>query len=213
MVPEARRQHIREVTRLVERCGVQVRVAPEPVPVWEATERASGLLEPPPFWAHAWPGSVALAEWLRASPELVRGLRVLDFAAGGGVAGLVARQLGAAHVLATELDPWAVAAIEVNAEENHLEVEASVRDVVNVDDGWHAVLVGDVFYEAEPSRLIFAWLEQLHRRGALVAIGDPGRSFLPRERLRQVFTSSVAPVPAWDSVVDRPARVWQMGDR
>ena len=31
-----------------------------------------------------------------------------------------------------------------------------------------------------------AWLRQAHRAGAQVLIGDPGRSYLPRDRLRKI---------------------------
>jgi predicted nicotinamide N-methyase len=81
---------------------------------------------------------------------------------------------------------------------------------VGRDDGWDVVLVGDVFYQAELSRRVHAWLQQLHARGAQLRIGDPGRSFLPMSSLSCVATYQVAPVLAWDSVVDRPARVWTL---
>lgn len=204
---------IREVTTPLEvqGCGFRICAAPEPLAVWEATERFSKRVEEPPFWAHAWPGGIALAQWV--TPERVGGKRVLDFAAGGGVSAVAAKRAGAASVLATELDAWALAAIAENAALNSLELAAEARDVVGLDEGWDVVLVGDVFYESEPSRRIFEWLLRLHVRGALVAIGDPGRSFLPRDRLELVFTAQVTPTPAWDSVVDRPARVWQIAKR
>lgn len=204
---------IRQVTKPLDvpGCGFRIWGAPEPLAVWEATERFSRRLEEPPFWAHAWPGGIALAQWV--TPERVGGKRVLDFAAGGGVSAVAAKRAGAATVLATELDEWALAAIEENAALNEVELDAHREDVVGTDDGWDVVLVGDVFYESQPSRRIFEWLRGLHVRGALVAIGDPGRSFLPREQLELVFTANVTPTPAWDSVVDRPARVWQMARR
>lgn len=210
MLRSERRALIREVTSPVAVSGgegLRVYAAPAPLAVWEATERASGRHEEPPFWAHPWPGGLALAQWVLRRPELVRGKRVLDFAAGGGVTSLAAMHAGAAHVVATELDEWALAAIEENAALNALSVEVSGRDVVGVSGEWDVVLVGDVFYEAELSRRIFEWLRALR---AEVAIGDPGRSFLPREQLELVFTAEVRPNAAWDSVVDRPARVWRL---
>jgi len=204
---------IRQVTKPLEvpGCGFRMWGALEPLAVWEATERFSKRVEAPPFWAHAWPGGIALAQWV--TPSRVDGKRVLDFAAGGGVSAVAAKRAGAKSVLATELDEWALAAIAENAALNEVELEAQGRDVVGTDDGWDVVLVGDVFYESEPSKRLFEWLLRLHARGALVVIGDPGRSFLPRERLELVFTANVTPNPAWDSVVDRPARVWQMATR
>ena len=213
MDSRARREVIRTVTAPieVEGCaGLRARVCPEPAAVWEALETAEGARLGPPFWAHAWPGGVALAQWVTQRPELVRGKRVLDFASGGGVSAIAAVRAGAASVLATELDPWAREAIFENAALNQVSLEVTGADVTSRDDGWDVVLVGDVFYEAEPSRVIFAWLSRLRARGAAVWIGDPGRSVLPQAALRCVHVSALAAVPAWDSVLDRPARVWEL---
>ncbi|MFT3710686.1 MAG: 50S ribosomal protein L11 methyltransferase [Archangium sp.] len=191
-------------------CGVRVRVCDEPSAPWEACERLEGSVLGPPFWAHAWPGGVALAQWVTAHPQLVHGKHVLDFASGGGVSALACLRSGAASVLATELDVWARAAIAENAALNELTLTITGDDVTARDDGWDVVLVGDVFYEREPSARIFEWLTRLHARGAKVLIGDPGRSFLPQRALTCVHVTAIAPVPAWDSVVDRPARVWEL---
>lgn len=189
---------------------VRLRLAPEPLAPWEATERHAGALLGPPFWAHAWPGGLALARAVLDAPGLVRGRRVLDFASGCGVSAIAAAHAGALDVLATEVDPFALAAIEENAALNGVSLRTTGDDVVGRDDGWDVVLVGDVFYQRELSLRVMAWLERLHARGAEVRIGDPGRSFLPGERLEAVATYAVAPVPAWDSVLDRPARVWRL---
>ena len=42
----------------------------------------------PPFWAFAWPGGLALARHILDNPALAADKRVLDFAAGGGVAAI-----------------------------------------------------------------------------------------------------------------------------
>jgi predicted nicotinamide N-methyase len=207
-----RRALVREVTEIVEAPGcptLRVRVAREPLAPWMATEKLEGSVQPPPFWAHAWPGGLALARLVLDDPSLVRGKRVLDFASGCGISAIAAAKSGATSVLATELDLFALASIKENAVLNEVVVEQTARDVIGTDDGWDVVLVGDVFYEDELSRRIEAWLRTLHARGAEIRIGDPGRSFLPLEALECVATYSLAPVPAWDSVTDRPARVWR----
>src|SRR5579859_4047236 len=87
--------------------GVRLYLAERLVPLWQATERRAGAALAPPFWAFAWPGSLALARYLQGEPALVSGQRVLDFGSGGGLAAIAAAQLGAAYVLATDLDPLA----------------------------------------------------------------------------------------------------------
>jgi predicted nicotinamide N-methyase len=200
------------LTSLLQRVQVAPRlealIAPAPVPLWEALEQATGTVLPPPFFAHAWPGSLALVEALRATPALVAGRAVLDFACGGGLAGVVAAQLGA-RVTCNDIDPLALEAARLNAHLNGVEVETVGIDLVGRDEGWHVILVGDVFYEAALAARVAGWLEALTSRGCAVLVGDPGRQFLPLERLSLHSTHGLLPAPAWDSVVDRPARVWR----
>ena len=184
--------------------------AAEPVPLWEALEGDTGLREGPPFWGHAWPGSLALARWVMDHPEAMVGQQVLDFATGCGVSAIAAARAGAANVLATDIDPHAVAATRENAVLNSCALTVERRDVIGVDEGWQVILVGDVFYEADLSVRVFDWLVTLAQRGATVLIGDPGRSFLPREALVAEATYPLDPVTAWDSVTDRPPRVWRL---
>ncbi len=64
-------------------------LATEITPIWQATEawlERSGV--EPPFWAFAWPGAQALARMILDDPALVRGRKVLDFAAGCGLAAI-----------------------------------------------------------------------------------------------------------------------------
>lgn len=209
------RQFVRDHTAPVQPTlcpELTLRLAAEPLAPWLASEVLTAKCEGPPFWAHAWPGGLALARYVLDSPTLVAARSVLDFASGCGVSAIAAARTGAASVLATEVDPFALAAIEENAELNGARIDAVARDVIGEDGGWQVVLVGDVFYQAELSRRLTAWLSQLVARGAQVFIGDPGRTFLPTSELTCVATYPSAPVPAWDSVVDRPARVWRFSN-
>jgi predicted nicotinamide N-methyase len=192
--------------------GLEALVASAPVPLWEALEQATGTTLPPPFFAHAWPGSLALVEALRAAPALVSGQHVLDFACGGGLAGIVAAQLGA-RVTCTDIDPLALEATRLNARLNGVEVDLVRDDLVGARGDWQAVLVGDVFYEAPLAARVAGWLDELTTAGVVVLVGDPGRQFLPLERVALHSTHSLLPSAAWDSVVDRPARVWRWRPR
>ena len=57
------------------------------------------------------------------------------------------------------------------------------EDVVGADRGWDVILAGDVSYQKDMAEAVTLWLEGLARRGALVLIGDPRRSYLALDRL------------------------------
>jgi predicted nicotinamide N-methyase len=174
---------------------MRLQLADEAVALWIKTEaelQASSL--PPPFWAFAWAGGQALARWIGDHPGAVAGRRVLDFASGSGIVAIAAALAGAAKVEASEIDPFAQTAIALNAGENRVVVEVLCEDVIGVDRGWDVVLAGDVAYERDMAAAVFAWLEGLARRGALVLVGDPRRSYLVLDRLECVAEYSV-PTP------------------
>lgn len=161
--------------------GIRLHLATEITPIWQASEAflAQHGMEPP-FWAFAWPGSVALSLAIQADPALVAGRRVLDFASGCGLAAIVAAQMGAVTVEAAEIDPLAIAAIELNAALNGVEVTPFDGDVVGAECRWDVILAGDVCYEAPMTAHILPWLRKMARE-ATVLLADPGRAYLPRE--------------------------------
>ncbi|MGH8355493.1 MAG: 50S ribosomal protein L11 methyltransferase, partial [Pseudomonas sp.] len=66
-------------------------------------EETRRILAEPPYWSFCWASGLALARWLAARPDWVRGKRVLDFGAGSGVAAIAAAMAGAAEVVACDL--------------------------------------------------------------------------------------------------------------
>lgn len=155
--------------------------------LWEKTEAELGRVGlPPPFWAFAWAGGQALARHVLDYPDLVRGRRVLDFAAGSGIVAISAARSGAASVSACDIDAFAITAMRLNAAANGVAFDAQIGDLVGRDDGWDVVLAGDVSYERDMAARVTQWLQALHTRGAHVLMGDPGRSYLARELLESV---------------------------
>lgn len=153
--------------------------ATEITPLWQATEAWLAARDlAPPFWAFAWPGGQALARHVLDHPRLVAGRRVLDFAAGGGIAAIACARAGAASVAAAEIDPLARAAIALNAAENGVAVTVAAEDVVGTSGQWDLILAGDVCYEAPMTARILPWL-RARARGAEVILADPGRAYLP----------------------------------
>ncbi len=167
---------------------IALHLATEITPIWQATEdwlRRQGI--EPPFWAFAWPGGQALARAILDDPARVAGRRVLDFAAGCGIAAIAAARAGAV-VEAAEIDPLATAATRLNAALNGVEVAVTEGDVVGSPARWDLILAGDVCYEAPMTAHILPWLRSL-AAGAEVWLADPGRAYLPRE--------GVAPIGSW----------------
>jgi predicted nicotinamide N-methyase len=148
-------------------------------PIWQATEDwlAERGVEPP-FWAFAWPGGQALARHALDHPASVAGRRVLDFAAGCGIAAIACALAGASHTEAAEIDPLAGAAIRLNAAANNARVTPLIEDVVGSSCRWDLILCGDVCYEAPITRHILPWLRRMAGE-AEVWIADPGRAYLP----------------------------------
>jgi predicted nicotinamide N-methyase len=168
---------------------LRARVADKMVPTWDATKQRVGRDDlPAPFWAFAWPGGQALARYVLDNPERVAGLRVLDFAAGGGLASIAAARAGAASVVACDVDRHATAIQNVNAELSGVQITAVTRDIIGegLHDHFDVVLAGDLCYEWVLSTRVIPWLRQTAAAGLLVLLGDPGRDYLPTSGLERV---------------------------
>lgn len=186
--------------------------ATEITPIWHATESfLEELGLEPPFWAFAWAGGQALARHLLDNPDLIRGKRVLDFAAGSGLAGIAAAMAGAARVEAVEIDAYAGAAIRLNAALNGVTLEISLADIVgDPNPGWEVVLAGDVCYERAMAGRVFPWLRRLAATGAVVLMGDPKRTYLPKEGLTRIARYAVETTRAIEDTDVRNAVVWRI---
>ena len=177
---------IRANTTLTTACHVpeiKLHLATEITPIWQATEAwlAQHNVDPP-FWAFAWPGGQALARHILDNRDLAAGKRVLDFAAGGGIAAIAAAQAGAAVAEAADVDALALAAVGLNAAANDVRIVRS-GDVVGTASRWDLILCGDICYEAPMTGHIMPWLRSM-ARSAEVWIADPGRAYLPHTGLR-----------------------------
>ena len=73
-----------------------------------------------------------------------------------------------------------------------------------------AILVGDLFYEKGLAERLLAWLEQARLQGCAVLIGDPGRSYLPRERLVECASYQVPVTRDLEDAEIKRTSVWQL---
>ena len=161
--------------------GVRLHLASSVEEVWSALEEAvGGEGEPIPFWAFAWAGGLALSRWLQEHPEDVADRTVLDFATGSGLVAIVAARAGAARVTAVDIDPFAEAAVALNARADRVSVSYSTRDPLDgpppdVD----VLLAADTWYEGPLAGRVLPWLRMAADAGIRVLVGDPGRKYLP----------------------------------
>lgn len=191
---------------------VKLHLAHEAVPLWQKTEEELGEIGlPPPFWAFAWAGGQALARHVLDHPPLVAGKRVIDLAAGSGLVGIAAMKAGAARVLAGDIDAFACAAASLNAALNAVALEVTGADLLTAPaPDCDVILVGDLFYEQALAARVLAWLAEAEARGIPALIGDPGRSYLPREQLTRLGEYRVPVTRVLEDAEIKLTSVWRL---
>jgi len=194
---------------------IRLHVADEATALWQRTEdelQEIGL--PPPFWAFAWAGGQALARYLLDNPALVAGKRVVDFASGSGLCAIAACLAGAGHVTASDLDAFAVAAIRLNAAQNDVSerIAPTLANLIGAPFDADIVLAADVFYERDLAATVTDWLTGLQREGRTVLIGDPGRTYLPNDRLTCLATYEVPVMRSLEDAEVKRSHVWRLND-
>jgi len=120
-----------------------------------------------PYWIFCWASGLAMAQWLLAEPEVVRGKTVLDFGAGSGVVAIAAKQAGAARVIACDIDPVSLASCRENALINGVELEY-LDDLYALDGQVDVLLAADVLYD-QSNRF---FLDEFLRFGHEVWVAD-----------------------------------------
>src|SRR5258707_2092130 len=171
---------------------IRLHRATEVLPMWRLREeelQQQGV--PPPYWAFAWAGGQALARYVLDHPDSVDGA-VLDFGCGSGLCAIAAAMAGATSVLAADIDRYATAAIALNAQANGLEIDTTSDDLIGGFCGWDTILVGDMCYERPLAERLLAWLKDAAAGGAVVLLGDPGRSYFPKSGLEKLAGYQVA---------------------
>lgn len=189
---------------------LRLHLATEAHELWLKTEEELeeiGL--PPPFWAFAWAGGQGLARYVLDHPESVSGRSVLDFASGSGLVAIAAAKAGADTVLAADIDPWTETAIRLNAALNGVDIGFTGLDMVGKPVEADVLLAGDVFYDRAFADLLVPWFLDLTEKGVRVLVGDPGRAYLPKERLRAEATYQVPVTRALEDSEVKNTTVWR----
>jgi predicted nicotinamide N-methyase len=191
---------------------IKLHLASEVTPLWHATEASLERNQlPPPYWAFAWPGGQALARLLLDEPARVAGKRVWDIGAGGGLASIAALKAGAASATAFEIDPFALAAIALNAALNGVAPLAEPRELLSAPFAGEAdlILIGDMCYERPLADRLIAYLQTASGR-AEILLGDPGRAYLPKTGLDLVISYAVPTSLDLEDRVNRDTGVYRL---
>ncbi len=212
---EGRRAFIADNTRLLptpHAPELVLHLADEITPLWKLTEEALeeiGL--PPPFWAFAWAGGQALARYVLDHPEIVRGKTVIDFATGSGIVAVAAMKAGAKSVLAADIDVFCEAAVGLNAAANGVEVAFTDENLLDAPPPPADVLLaGDICYEGPMAQAVMAWLAQGRAAGASVLIGDPGRTYFPKDGLEKLAEYQVPTTRELEDLAIKRTSVWTL---
>ena len=188
---------------------LKLHLAHEAIPIWQKTEDELGELGlPPPFWAFAWAGGQALARYILDNREIVKGRAVLDLASGSGLVAIAAMLAGAKSVLAADIDEFAIAAIKLNAKANNCTLITTSDDLLkDAAPNVEVILVGDMFYEKTTAERCLAFLKTSR---AQILIGDPSRSYLPKEQLQKIATYSVPVSRDLEDAEIKQTSVWML---
>ena len=190
--------------------AIRIHTAEEILPLWHAVQIE---LEDPdaalPYWAFAWSGGLAIASYLRDVPGRVAGRRVLDFASGSGLCAIAAMQAGAAETTGVDIDPFAAAAIELNAKANRVRVSRLRRDLLDDEPpDVEVILAGDTCYDANLAARVLPWLRVAQSRGIDVLVGDPGRRYLPADDLVELACYDVRTTTELEDLDHKHGRVY-----
>ena len=190
--------------------------ADEVTPLWLMTEQDMDKDRlAPPFWAFAWAGGQALATYVFDHPDVVAGRRVLDLACGSGLVGIAAARAGAAQVICNDIDPYAEAAVALNADLNGVHIDFLSGDLLagpspDVD----IILAGDICYEKAMTGAMLTFLGRAMGKNVTVLVGDPHRTYFPSEGsgggFRKLADYSVRTIADIEDVAEKPAAVWEL---
>jgi predicted nicotinamide N-methyase len=190
---------------------IRLYLAEASLPIWQKTEEELGQINiAPPYWAFAWAGGQALARYV-LDTTTVAGRCVLDLGAGSGLGAIAAKKSGASRTLAADIDALALAAIGLNADANGVAIKTTATDLLaTAPEIFDIILVGDLFYERLLADRVLAYIEAARRGGAQILVGDPGRSYFPRHRFREVAAYAVAVSRELEDADIKHTAVWSL---
>jgi predicted nicotinamide N-methyase len=214
--PDAARRFILENTSVLSPPHVpeiRLHLADEVHELWHKTEEEIGEIGlPPPFWAFAWAGGQGLTRYILDYPHLVAGKSVVDFASGSGLVGIAAKRAGARTVQCVDIDSYAQIAASMNATLNDVAIEPITADLINVIPDADLILAGDVFYDRAFAGELIPWFENCARDGLRIYVGDPGRSYFPKDKFSLLASYEVPVTRALEDAEVKRTTVWRFNE-
>lgn len=191
---------------------LKLHIATEVTPLWQSTEdelNAKNIA--PPFWAFAWPGGQGVARYLMDNPAMVRGKRVMDFAAGSGMGAIACLKAGAASAIAVDIDMLALTVIRMNGLLNGMAVlPQNGVDMTTPPADTDLIIAGDVCYQKDMAEAGLRWLRQCVAAGIRVILGDPGRAYAPKQGIAELARYTVPTTLDLESTESREVRVFEL---
>jgi predicted nicotinamide N-methyase len=124
---------------------------------------------------------------------------------------IAALRAGASEATGADIDPFAVAAIRLNARANGYRIAVVRRDVLDDDPPEVDVIVaGDCWYDGLLAERATAWLRRAKERGIDVLIGDPGRRYLRLEALTEIARYEVRTTTELEDMELKEGRVYRL---
>jgi predicted nicotinamide N-methyase len=150
-----------------------------------------------------------VARYVLDHPDEVADQPVLDFATGSGLVAIAAMKAGAASALGSDIDVFCNAAVDLNAAANGVAVAFTERDLLDEPPpASGAVTAGDICYEQPLAGRVLHWLRAAHDAGACVLIGDPGRTYFPKDGLLQLAEYQVETTRELEDFAVKRTGVW-----
>ncbi len=97
----------------------------------------------------------------------------------------------------------------MNAGLNGVDIGFTHADLIGRAIEADVLLAGDVFYDRAFADLLVPWFINLTDRGVSVLVGDPGRAYLPKQRLEALATYQVTVSRALEDSEVKKTIVWR----
>lgn len=192
---------------------VYAHIAEDVFALWDAWEEESCGETDIPFWAVVWPAAISLGHYLLRNKEISIGKTVLDFGCGGGIVGITAAIAGAKKVVGNDIDPVALYIARKNMVANNVQIQFDNRDLLdenNSIEDFDTVLIADMFYEREKSKVLMEFIDSINQKGSEIIIADGQRAFTPKTGFKVLHEEVLQVNESLEGVKERVVRILKL---